>query len=335
MKYNYFLLLIPSMFFFQCGKKANLEKDTVRFSELDSIVNAIESELAPLEQEVGNIADYATYLFEQQDKYAAQADREKFSKTPAGVTYNPNPGPMESSVYISILATNKEESINEAYFTERLDSVFHLAVNENRVVSQAFYNSKSQLSRVFPPYPMVAMMEPDLDVSSFNFYYLADEVRNPDKGAKWIEEVYNDPMGRGWVLSLIHPVYYHDTLQGVLGLDITVNDLVGTFLDKSPKNLLIVDENGTIVAGKAKAIEALNMPPLKNNTYFQTVSSNYYPVEDFNLFKSKNKEVRRMVSKFILEKDSQFDLTLDGRERKVFCKRIQLVNWYLIDIDSL
>jgi hypothetical protein len=164
---------------------------------------------------------------------------------------------------------------------------------------------------------------------------LADEVRNPDKGAKWLEEVYLDPAGRGWVLSVVHPVYYRNILQGVMGIDITVNDLVGNFLDKSDKNLLIVDGNGTIVAGKAKAIEALNMPPLKNHTYIQTINSDNFPVEDFNLFKSKSKEVRRMVSKFLLEKNNRFELALDGKNQKVFCKQINLVNWYLIDIDNL
>jgi hypothetical protein len=336
MKYSYLWFIFVALLFFHCqSQELDSAQEEARFAELESIITAIESELTPLEKDVSELAALASYLIEHQNVYAPKADRNKYTTSSTGVFYNPEPAKGESSVYISTLAKDRQSAINEVYTTELLDSAFYETVTQNQVVAQAYYNSKNQISRLYPSYSVLTMVDPALDLTSFNFYYLADEVRNPYKGAKWLEEVYLDPAGRGWVLSVIHPVYYRNILQGVMGIDITVNDLVGNFLDKSDKNLLIVDGNGTIVAGKAKAIEALNMPPLKNHTYIQTINSDNFPVEDFNLFKSKSKEVRRMVSKFLLEKNNRFELALDGKNQKVFCKQINLVNWYLIDIDNL
>ncbi|WP_143960590.1 PDC sensor domain-containing protein [Litoribacter populi] len=334
MKYSYLLLILGAMLFFQCENKVN-KREIDNFAQIDSVIQEIESELTPLENEIGRLATYTTYLYENQNEFVGKADKGKFAVSDSGVFYNPSPQEEESAVYISTLTTNRQEAIRQAYFTEDQDSLFSRLVNENPIVSQVFFNTKNQFSRVYPNYSVLTMVEPDLDLTTFNFYYMGDEVRNPQKGPKWLEEVYIDPVGRGWVLSLIHPVYHKNKLQGVLGFDITVNNLVGNFLDKSAKNFVIVDSGGTIIAGKANAIESLDMPPLKNHTYIQTINSDNFPVEDFNLFKSKNKEVRRMVSRFLLEKDNSFELSLDGKTNQVYCKRLNILNWYIIDINNL
>lgn len=118
-----------------------------------------------------------------------------------------------------------------------------------------------------------------------------------------------------------------------MGMDITVTDLMDNFLNKSDRKLLIIDEKGTIVAGKAEAIEALSMPPLRNHTYIQTINSNSFRKEDFNLFKSKSKEVRKMASRFLLEKKHFFIDESGIKAYQAYCRKINLLNWYLIELD--
>jgi len=221
------------------------------------------------------------------------------------------------------------------YATELLDSAFFKVVTNNDLVTQAYFNSKTQYSRLFPSYGVLSILEPNLDITAFNFYYLADGVRNPDRGPKWVEDVYIDPAGRGWVLSVIHPVYEEEALQGVVGLDITIDNIITQFLNRSNRDLVIVNAEGMIVAGKTKAIESLDMPPLKNHTYSQTINADNFQEQEFNLFKSKNREVRRMVAKFFLEKDNNFQLNVNGSTHQVYCKRMTILNWYLIDIKNL
>ena len=119
----------------------------------------------------------------------------------------------------------------------------------------------------------------------------------------------------------------------VLGFDITLNDIIESYVNKSEKNLLIVDATGTVVAGKNKAIEALSLPPLKNHAYTQTITSDSFRVEDFNLFKSKSKKVRSMASEIILAGERKY--LLDNEDEKIIirAKRIERLNWYILDLD--
>ena len=333
MKYRF--LSVISVLIYLVGCSNEKKEVATDFKALDKLIVSFENELELLEKDIAKLASFTTYLLENQSNYIPLADKSKFMTSETGIFYNPAPRSFESSVYISTKAPDRQAAIDQLYGTELLDSVFYKVVSENDFVSQAYFNSKTQYSRLYPSYGVLSILEPDLDITSFNFYYLADGVRNPDKRAKWVEEIYIDPAGRGWVLSVIHPVYQDGKLQGVIGLDITVNDLSTRFLDLSANGLLILDGEGMIVAGKTNAIESLDMPPLKNHTYSQTINADNFQGEDFNLFHSKNREVRRMVSKFILEKESSFKLNINGTSHKVACKRMNVLNWYLIEIDNL
>jgi len=331
MKYKYLVFIVFFISLQSCINNSNSEY--AGFSELDNLIQEFEQDLAPLEKEVSELSKLTSYLL--QNNLTPEADRSKFTTSESGVFYNPTPRYNESSVYISTRATDRNIAIEQVYATELLDSAFYKVVTNNELVTQVYFNSKTQYSRLYPSYGVLSILEPDLDITSFNFYYLADGVRNPDRGPKWVEEVYIDPAGRGWVLSVIHPVYHKDELQGVMGLDITVDNLINQFLNRSKRDLLIVNAEGMIVAGKTKAIESLDMPPLKNHTYSQTINSDNFQEQEFNLFKSKNREVRRMIGKFLLEKDNNYQLNINGSTHMVYCKRLNLLNWYLIDIADL
>lgn len=334
MKYKYLALISMLLFLYGCSN-GDSKGGYEGFSALDSLIQNFENDLVPLEKEVSDLSALATYLLQNKDRFIQAAEPSKYVTSESGIFYNPTPKYNESTVYISTKSSDRKSAIEQVYATELLDSAFYNVVTNNDLVTQAYFNSKTQYSRLYPSYGVLSILEPDLDITSFNFYYLADGVRNPDRGAKWVEEIYIDPAGRGWVLSVIHPVYYQDVLQGVMGLDITVDDLINQFLNRSDRDLVIVNAEGMIVAGKTRAIESLDMPPLKNHTYSQTINSDNFQEQEFNLFKSKNREVRRMIAKFLLEKDNNYELNLISTSHMVYCKRMTLLNWYLIEIDNL
>jgi hypothetical protein len=331
MKYLFSILIFLLLISFGCQPdRKRVKKD--HFLVLDKIINNIQSGLVPLEEEISELAQFSSSLFSKSDSLLKLVAEEKYVEDENGYIYNINPNNEESTVFVSLASTNKEKSIREVYITELMDSAFKAVVNKRAMVSQVYFNSANHFSRLFPPYDLMNSLEPDVDVTSFNFFYLADEVRNPTRKSVWVEEVYIDPVGRGWILSLIHPVYHDNELKGVLGFDITLSDLMTFFLDEIEKKLLIIDSQGTIVAGKAGAIEALSMPPLKNHTYIQTINSDNFRKEDFNLFKSKSKEVRRITSRFLLEKENYQSFDFGGKIIEVYCRQMDILNWYLLDI---
>lgn len=265
-----------------------------------------------MEGDISELAAYSSSLFQKADSLVPLGDESKLIIDERGFIYNKNKSGKESTVFVSLLSENRQLAIREIHTTALLDSAFIEILDKRKMVSQIYFNAASQFNRLYPPYDVLNSIDPEIDITAFNFYYLADETRNPNRHSVWVEEVYIDPVGRGWILSLIHPVYHENELKGVLGFDITLLDLMNAFLEKSDKKLMLIDSHGTIVAGKAEAIEALSMPPLKNHAYIQTIQSDNFRKENFNLYKSKSKEVRKMASKFLLEKDNYHSFEMGG-----------------------
>ena len=65
-------------------------------------------------------------------------------------------------------------------------------------------------------------------MENYNFYYLADEKHNPERKSVWTD-VYLDPAHKGWLLSIIAPIYKGNTLEGVTGIDISLKNLLVVF----------------------------------------------------------------------------------------------------------
>lgn len=336
MKYRFFSFAICLLAFFYGCSEEKSDVNPEEFELLDSIVYRIESNLYPLEKDIDELASYATYLFAHKEQYAQKANKDQYKSTEEGVIYRVSGKQDVSSVFVSSTTPDRASVFDQVYYTEALDSAFSQVIIDQPLVSQVYLNTKLQMCRIYPQLDVLTVFEEDLDLTKFNFYFMADEVRNPEKKGKWLEDIYIDPAGRGWILSLIHPIYHNQELQGVMGLDVTVNDLINELLSYKDKKLVLVDDSGNVVAGTSDAIEILKLPPLRNHAYVETINSNNFRREDYNLFKSKSKEVRKMVSKFILEKDNKFILggEYDSKQYKVLCRPLDLIEWYLIAIEG-
>ncbi|EPR70538.1 PDC sensor domain-containing protein [Cyclobacterium qasimii] len=333
MKYLFFGVILIFLLSSSCQSDVNAPIDS-HLLLLDSIIRIVEADLMPLEDDITKLAAFSTFLFEQEYNKSLSVQNfntNKYVTLQNGFFYNPNPEREESTVFVSLSSENKDLSIKDVYLTERMDSVFKVIIDNRHLVSQVYFNSANRFTRLFPSNDLNTI-DPYIDLTSFNFFYLGDALRNPTRKSVWVEEVYVDPMGKGWMLSLIQPVYYKDELKGVLGFDITISDLMRRFLNNSYKKLIIIDGQGSIVAGGEEAIKALNMPPLKNHTYIQTVNSDSFRKEDFNLYKSKSKEIRKMASKFLLEKVNYQSFELQGKLFEAYSRKMDVMGWYLLDI---
>jgi hypothetical protein len=244
--------------------------------------------------------------------------------------------PSEDSVLSSIIILNATPDRNlaeiEVLLTNSLDSVFAAFKNKNSLAVQIYSNSAMQVNRIFPAYDAKNIVDPDIDVTKFNFYYEADLEHNPGKGLVWISDAYVDPAGKGWILSLLHPVYDGDKLFAVLGVDYTVSDIIENYLDSEEGEFVLVNKKGDIVAGKANAIEALSLPPLKNHVYRETVQSDNFRISNFNLFNSKSKEVREMAKDFLMNKKERFTFKEEPNLNHAVCSQFTAISWYLIQV---
>lgn len=321
-----FILLV------QC-RTASKERYEDVLMEMNAFISLMEYDLGELEKEIVDLGEEITHLYAQKENILAQSSSHSIPITKAGV-YN-NSGSIDpniSTIYISSKADNFQEITEILSLTEGIDKKFRSIIQRNPVVSQVYFNSKYNINKLYPPYDAIAMLEKDLVIDTFNFYYKGDEKNNPDRKPVWVDEIYIDPVGRGWMISLIYPVYVDDDLKLVLGFDITLNDIIESYLDKFDRNFVIVDATGTLVAGKTKAIESLSLPPLKNHTYKQTITSDSFRMEDFNLFSSKSKEVRKMASDIILKHEQETVLKDLGLNIQVSASKMGVLNWIILDL---
>lgn len=331
MKRFCFLPLFILIFTISCNPKKENSSAGVTM-EIETFISMIEYDFESLEQEILKIEQTILELFENKDEILANSDKSKYKIEDTFANAAPNANPRLSTLYIPTTGKDKNAVEEMIYLTNPLDEIFRKVIKENEVITQVYFNSSIQLNRLYPPYDVRTMLDPDLDVTSFNFYYEADEKNNPNRELVWIEEIYIDPVGKGWVLSLLNPIYFEDQLKMVLAFDISINSILENYLSKTSRQLVIIDKTGTVVAGKPRAIEALSLPPLKNHTYLQTITLDSFRPEEYNLFKSKSKEVRKMISHLVLAGGNSYNLNegLDNFEVKSY--EMTRMNWLILDV---
>lgn len=326
-----FLPLFILIFIFSCGSnEEKLFSDTPK--DIQTFISLIEHDFELLEQEIEEIEKVILELFSNKAAVLENADKFKYKIEGTFANTAPNADPNKSTLYISSIAVDKEAVEELIYLTNPLDDVFKKVLKKHNVITQVYFNSGIQLNRLFPPYDARTMLDPDLDITSFNFYYKADEKHNPNRALVWVDEIYIDPVGKGWVLSLLNPIYFEDQLKMVLAFDISINSILENYLANTNRQLIIIDQTGTVVAGKSKAIEALSLPPLKNHTYLQTITLDSFRPEEYNLFKSKSREVRKMISNFMLAGATQYDLEEGMEIYKVKSYEMEKLNWLILDV---
>lgn len=300
-------------------------------ADLNNVAYEINKDFVNIKKRVNKLSNYIEHLYLNKEKYIKQADKSKYKFAESGIFYKPeNDG--GSAVYVSGLVPITEKIKNIVYFTEPLDSIFKEIIQKYPSVVQAYYNDKHSYNRMYPFIDVLTAYEPSLDIPSFNFYFLADEEHNPNRQAVWVSEPYVDPAGRGWMVSAIAPVYVKDELVGVPGLDVTINTIFEKYLIGKNSDLIIVDNKGVLVAANDLLVNLFSLPPLKDHLYIETIKSDQYRRDDYNILKSKNMKVRQLAEAILHKDKSVSEFEKYGREYSVLATDIDELSWKLIRV---
>ena len=203
-----------------------------------------------------NIETDLIYLQNEQQNFFKEINNIKndnnveFKYTSSGAYYKSidNGG---SSVWVKKIANLTDNLKAELNKTELLDNNLKTSVVNNELVVAAYYNSRYNYSRYYPFIKDVYnVISDDTKVEDYTFYYNADLKHNPQKKVVWTD-VYLDPAGLGWMISALVPIYKDNILEGVTGLDITINKIIENFLNfKIPYNgsTFLIDKDLNIIA---------------------------------------------------------------------------------------
>ncbi len=251
-----------------------------------------------------------------------------------GVLYRPMAVHRDvPAVFVSGVVPVDEEVLRIVEGTEVIDPLLKELVLANEEVTQAYYNDRNSYNRIYPPFDVLTQYPAGMNIPAYNFYYLADEKNNPERNTVWIREPYVDPAGRGWMISCVAPVYWNGKLEGVCGLDITIESIVRSLgLEEANSLAFIVAEDGSLVAAGESIVRVLRLPPLKNHRYVDTVRSDTFRPENYNLLRSSSPEIRASFRELLSSGASSTTLLLDNREWVIRGVEVEGLGWKILQM---
>ncbi len=242
-----------------------------------------------------------------------------------------------SLVVVSKNTTIDENLKDKLIKTEIFDKNFKSIVENNKIVDAVYFNSYDNLCRYYPfSEASYNIFPPDIKMENYNFYYEADLKNNPSKAPVWTD-VYLDPAGKGWMTSLIVPIYYKDFLEGVTGIDITLNSIINALLDlELPFDgaSFIINKKGEVIVMEDEIKNFLNLKQKieidysKNKKIEKTILYN----SKTNIFDYKNEQFVNLLKKLIAGNDSSHDVVLNGKRYMLFSKNVNITDWFLISL---
>lgn len=292
---------------------------------LTGLVARIGGDARQIELGALRLAAAAVPIYEDIDRWVAGVETNRYRFSPEGCYYKAvdDGGP---ALWVSGASPIDAALCRLAWATEGLDGDLRALPRELPAVAQAYFNEHRSLNRIYPPFDVLSQYEPGMRIPEFNFYFLADAAHNPGRGAVWVDEPYVDPAGRGWMVSCMAPVYLTNVLMGVVGLDVTVAEIAEHYLQPPGRVWALVAQNGTVVAATERAIELFDMPPLVDHRYVNTVKSDHYRTEDYNLLQAPHARVRRLAQAVLREGVREADL-LTVKPVRVLAEEITSLRW--------
>ncbi len=307
-----------------------------RHAAEENLERLVQSRAEILTQQLESVA-IVTEMFRRQTTEAlltpAQAssvERSRYARTPQGAYVTTADVGGAAAFYSNITPLGKPQ-FQQIWRTAQLDPLMRDLVNSHPLITQVYFNSHDSYNRIYPYFDAATQYPPELNIPSYNFYYLADAQHNPERDVTWTD-AYLDPAGQGWMLSCIAPVYQQDFLAGVVGSDITLEVLIKQVLaHKVPWNgySLLLAKDGTLLAMPAAAEQEWGLREKTNHHYTDFVREDIFKPEEFNLF--RRPELENLSTEIQQEFSAVRGLELEGVKKLAAWSHIPETGWtYLV-----
>ncbi|WP_072681893.1 diguanylate cyclase [Arcobacter sp. LA11] len=242
-----------------------------------------------------------------------------------------------SSVVVSKNTAITNDIQKKLINSEVFDNTFKSIVDGHDMVIAAYFNSHDNFNRYYPYLPNAYNIFPaDLTMKNYNFYYKANALNNPEKKMVWTD-VYLDPAGQGWMLSAIAPIYNKGFLEGVTGIDVTVEMIINKFLNfKLPYNgkSFLIDDKGNLIAMPKEIASIFKIKDLDRYIYNsdEKITKTVYKKSDYSILEYENKDVVKTIRNVINDLPHSNDLIIGDNKYLLFTEKIERTSWYVISM---
>jgi len=199
-----------------------------------------------VQQDARYLAFYANNIFSNAEDFQASSQwktEENMSVGADGQFINRETDTV--SIYLPNTVSIDEKVISNLEVSSYLDIAFQSIYDNSDNITAIYLGTEDNITRYYPNVNLGAVLPPDFEVSQRPWYVKAVE-QNPEKDVVW-SEVYEDATGQGLLVTASIPVYSKGRLIGVIGIDISLDDIQATLegaqgLDNTYTFLL--DESG-------------------------------------------------------------------------------------------
>ena len=224
----------------------------------------------------------------------------------------------------------EKQDHEKALRLSQVDPLMRSIRESNPLVAAVYFNSWDSYNRIYPFFMTPEQYPHDMVIPNYNFYYLADAKHNPQRRPVWTE-VYLDPAGQGWMMSAIAPVYRDEFLEGVVGLDVTVGQMlaeIGSLQVPWQGYALLVGRDNGIMALPAAGEKDFALRELTSYSYAEAVSREVLKPADFKL---DRQEGLRPLQKAMAERPHGVqEVQLGGRAQLMAWSEIPQTGWRLL-----
>ncbi|MBV1790427.1 hypothetical protein KQ940_20405 [Marinobacterium sp. D7] len=310
---------------------------TMQLSAQQSLLETARLESEVIDTQLKGVAEMTNLFAELTSRaydtpyIASEVEKGRYAFSETGV-WHTRPETGEAAMFYSSITDIGDQEREKAWQMVQLDPLMAQLVNSSSLVAQAYLNTWDSMNRIYPAFDVVEQYPFDLDVTKYNFYYEADAKHNPDRGVVWTD-VYIDPAGQGWMASAIAPVYRRgsDFMEGVVGLDIRVSEIVDHVLSLSlpwDGYALLVDGAGTILAMPNSAEDDWQLHELTDHEYSKAIEEDTFKPEEFNLFKRPDSLL--VAQRLKADKTGVAELQLNGQLKLAAWAQIPGADWHLL-----
>lgn len=244
-----------------------------------------------------------------------------------GVLYSQQDLGGASSYYSAI---TPEKDLSKPYTLAQLDPLMQQIKTVNPLIAAVYFNSWDSYNRIYPWVDSTKMFAADMNIPQFNFYYLADAEHNPKREVVWTD-VYIDPAGQGWMTSAIAPVYRDNFLEGVVGLDLTVSNVIEHIQTLNVPwggYAVLSCDHGTIMALPPQGEADFGVKELTDYDYQAAINQEIFKPDDFNF--NKRADLADINQQLMQHKDGIMHTTLHREAKLVAWSMIPQTHWRLL-----
>jgi PAS domain S-box-containing protein len=203
-------------------------------------------------------------------------------------------------------------------------------IKSQPLAASIYFNSFDSLNIIYPYFDVISQYPPLMNIPTYNFYYEADSAHNPERKVRWTD-AYLDPAGQGWMSSSIAPVYNGDFLEGVVGIDVTINNFINQILNLNipwQGYGVLVGKDGAILALPEKGEQDWGLQELTNHHYNEAILKDTFKPDRFNIYQRTD---MALLAKQVSENNNGFTgNTLNQNQQVVAWATVPETGWKLL-----